>query len=147
MSISNLRPQVFLCEHDLPDNYCPGRILIVDTERTGLSPVTDRLCLIQILDVYKNLVYFVKIKKEHKGKDFPNLSKVLCDSICIKIMHYALGDSMFLTKLFGDKIIRGLVCTRTMSKLARPYTESHGLATLVKAYTGITLNKKACASD
>ncbi len=117
--------------------------IAVDTETMGLNPYRDRLCLIQICDP-EGMVTAVRI---HQGqKDAPNLKKLMESPDVLKVFHYARFDLAQLKHTFDIKT-HPVFCTKIASKLARTYTSSHGLKSLVQELVGVELDKSAQSSD
>lgn len=137
--------QVF--EQDLSteilNQYLQSDCLAIDTETMGLIPQRDRLCLVQICD-RQGYVSAIRIAKGQSKA--PNLQKLLENPSLIKIFHYARFDvAQFKYTLEIDT--RPIFCTKVASKLARTYTQSHGLKSLVQDLEGVELDKKAQSSD
>ena len=63
-----------------------------------------------------------------------------------KLFHYARADLLFIKKFLGVKI-KNINCTKIMSKLARSYTDKHGLKDLIKEFIGIDISKQLQSSD
>ena len=127
---------------DLPDGYEPGASVAIDTETLGLNPHRDRLCLVQ-LSVGDGTADVVQIAP---GTPSPNLARVLADPACVKIFHFARFDLAVLSHRLG--VMPGPVyCTKIASKLARTYTDRHGLKDLVRELLGIDLSKQQQSSD
>ncbi len=136
--------KIQLHQGDIPEGIAWGDAISVDTETTGLNPFRDRLCLIQIATAFGE----VHLVQFHRDKPFvaPNLQKVLRDQSVLKIFHFARFDIGFIYK-FLDVIPRPLYCTKIASKLARTYTEKHGLKDLVKDLLAVELAKEQQCSD
>ena len=117
--------------------------IAVDTETMGLNPHRDRLCLVQICDP-KGLVTVIRI---HKGQtQAPNLTQLMESPQTLKIFHYARFDLAQLKHTFDIKTYP-VFCTKIASKLARTYTSSHGLKSLVQEILHVELDKNAQSSD
>ncbi|MBV8851691.1 MAG: ribonuclease D [Methylobacteriaceae bacterium] len=128
---------------DLPDNFEPGAMVAVDTETLGLNNARDRLCLVQLSkgDGSADLVQIAAGQREA-----PNLTRLLGDTRVEKLFHYARFDMAILQKTFG--IMPGPVyCTKIASKLARTYTDGHGLKDLVRELLGQEISKQQQSSD
>jgi ribonuclease D len=123
--------------------YLQSDCLAIDTETMGLIPQRDRLCLVQICD-RQNYVSVIRIAKGQTKA--PNLQKLLENHSITKIFHYARFDVAQFKYTFGIDT-QPLFCTKVASKLARTYTQSHGLKNLVQELEGIELDKKAQSSD
>jgi ribonuclease D len=128
---------------DLPDLSRYGREVAIDTETMGLDPRRDRLCVVQ-LSPGDGSADVVQIPADLKTA--PNLEKLLGDPAVTKIFHYARFDMAVLKHRFG--IITGPVyCTKIASRLARTYTDRHGLKDLVKELLNVDLSKQQQSSD
>ncbi len=128
---------------DLPDDYVPGPAIAVDTETLGLQPHRDRLCVVQISrgDGEADLVQIPRI-----GPEPVVLKRVLADPAVTKIFHYARFDLAVLSHRLG--VMPGPVyCTKIASRLARTYTDRHGLKDLVRELIGVDLSKQQQSSD
>ena len=128
---------------DLPADYAPGKSIAVDTETLGLNPHRDRLCVVQLStgDKTADVVQIVP------GGPLPAvLVRVLGDPATLKIFHFARFDLAVLFHRLG--IMPGPVyCTKIASKLARTYTDRHGLKDLTRDLLGIDLSKAQQSSD
>ncbi|HVL74075.1 MAG TPA: ribonuclease D [Beijerinckiaceae bacterium] len=134
---------VRLHRRDLPADYDPGPALAVDTEAMGLNPHRDRLCVVQMSrgDGDADLVQILP------GQDPPeNLLRILADERVVKIFHFARFDVALLLHTFGVAPAP-LYCTKIASKLARTYTDRHGLKDLVRELLGFELSKQQQSSD
>lgn len=132
-------PHIMLCQNDLPEGLTfPNGMVAIDTETTGLSLVTDRLCLAQIGDGEGN-VWLVKFD----GSDYraPNLRKVLEDPRLTKLFHFARFDLAMLQKWLDLTEIHPAFCTKIASKLTQPGPGKHNLRTLCQQYLGVELDK------
>jgi ribonuclease D len=136
-----------VCDQDLSDDllsrYLGVNSIAVDTETMGLIPGRDRLCLIQLCDPSG----FVTAIRIFRGQtEAPNLKKVMEDERIEKVFHFARFDVAQLSQTFGIAT-QPIFCTKIASKLARTYTSSHGLKSLVQELEGIELDKTAQSSD
>jgi ribonuclease D len=128
---------------DLPNGLELGPVVAVDTETLGLVPARDRLCLVQLSsgDGSAHLVQF------RRGQyDAPNLKRVLGDRSVLKLYHFARFDLAIMRRYLGV-MAAPVYCTRTASKLARTYTDKHGLKDLVKELLDVELSKQQQSSD
>ncbi len=129
---------------DLPDlaRYQSGAVAI-DTETMGLDPNRDRLCVVQLSpgDGSADVVQIPAGTSEA-----PNLSKLLADAAVLKIFHFARFDLGVLRKRLGV-MPAPVYCTKIASRLARTYTDRHGLKDLVREVLGIELSKQQQLSD
>ncbi len=132
-----------LHNEDLPDQLDLSDKIAVDCEFMGLNVERDNLCLVQISSG-KNDAHIVKLNRNtYKA---PNLIKVLSDKKINKIFHYARADLLFIKKYLKTDV-QNINCTKIMSKLARSYSDRHGLKDLIKEFTGHDINKNLQSSD
>ena len=132
-----------LHEGDLPAGLTFGPAVAIDTETLGLNPHRDRLCLVQLY-AGQGEVHLVQFD----GHDWsaPRLKALLADAGTTKIFHFARFDLAVLDKYLG--VMAGPVwCTKIASKLARTYTDRHGLKDLCGELLGIELSKQQQSSD
>ena len=134
--------KIFVHQGDLPTGLQWGKWIAVDTEAMGLNPLRDRLCLIQ-LSSGDGTCHLVQIDKKHP---YPNLTQLLSNSQITKIFHFARFDVAFL-KSYLDIDCIPLYCTRIASRLARTYSDHHGLKTLCRELLGIEISKQQQTSD
>jgi len=129
---------------DLPDlsRYQVASVAI-DTETMGLDHHRDRLCVVQISpgDGSADVVQ-IPLGDHHA----PNLTKILADAAILKIFHFARFDLAALQQGLGV-MPEPVYCTKTASRLARTYTDKHGLKDLVREILGIDLSKQQQLSD
>jgi ribonuclease D len=128
---------------DLPEHFDFGASVAVDTETMGLVNQRDRLCLVQLSrgDGTADLVQIAAGQREA-----PNLVRLLRDTRIEKLFHFARFDMAILQKTFG--IMPGpIYCTKIASKLARTYTDRHGLKDLVRELLGQEISKQQQSSD
>jgi ribonuclease D len=128
---------------DLPAQVELGPVVAVDTEAMGLNPRRDKLCLVQLSSGDGN-AHLVQV--DRTTFDAPRLTQLLEDENVTKIFHYARFDVAILKQYLGAKV-RPLYCTKIASKLARTYTDKHGLKDIVKEMLGIDLSKQQQSSD
>ena len=137
------KPKIILFKNDLPDNLLIEGDIAIDTEAMGLSYKRDRLCAIQIADTQDN-AYIIQISKGQKLA--PNLKKLLENKETVKIFHFARFDIAMLYQYLNIKV-ENIFCTKIASKIARTYTDSHGLKELCRELLGIQLSKQQQSSD
>jgi ribonuclease D len=130
---------------DLPDlsRYQTGAIAI-DTETMGLDPNRDRLCVVQ-LSPGDGSADVVQIPPG-ANNNAPNLTRLLADSAVLKIFHFARFDLGVLQKYLGV-MPAPVYCTKIASRIARTYTDKHGLKDLVREVLGVDLSKQQQSSD
>ena len=129
---------------DLPDlaRYRVPAVAI-DTETMGLVPHRDRLCVVQLSpgDGSADVVQLAP-----GTRNAPNLAKILNDPGIVKIFHFARFDLGALQMGLGV-MPSPVYCTKIASRLARTYTDKHGLKDLVRDVLGIDLSKQQQLSD
>ena len=123
--------------------YMAAEAVAVDTETMGLVLGRDRLCLVQLCDS-QGFVSAVRIAKGQKSA--PNLQKLFTSWDVTKVFHYARFDVAQFNVTFGIETAP-IFCTKIASKLARTYTSSHGLKSLISELTGVELDKTYTSSD
>lgn len=133
----------FLYKNDLPDSLNLGNSIAVDTETMGLKAIRDRLCLVQISSGNGD-AHLVQFEKGNYVA--PNLKKLFLNPEVLKIFHFARFDLLALEKNLGIEI-NNIYCTKIASKLARTYTDAHGLKAISDELLGVELSKKQQSSD
>jgi ribonuclease D len=128
---------------DLPDDADFGDCVAVDTETLGLVPHRDRLCVVQLSrgDGSADVVQIAPGQTQAK-----NIERLLADPNVTKLFHFARFDAAVLFKTFGVMACP-IYCTKIASKLARTYTDRHGLRDLARELLGIELSKQQQSSD
>ncbi len=128
---------------DLPADFDFGNAVAIDTETLGLEVRRDRLCVVQ-LSRGDGSAEIVQIAPGQKRA--PHLEKLLAASKVLKLFHFGRFDMATLCNAFG--VMPGPVyCTKIASKLARTYTDRHGLKDLTKELIGVDLSKQQQSSD
>jgi ribonuclease D len=115
----------------------------VDTEAMGLVHGRDRLCLVQICDNADN-VCCIRIARGQRQA--PLLRQLLENGAIEKVFHFARFDVAALGEGLGIDVAP-LFCTKVASRLARTYTNRHGLKDVVQELCGVELDKGAQSSD
>ena len=128
---------------DLPANARFGAGVAIDTETLGLNPHRDRLCVVQ-LSAGDGSADIVQIAPGQKSA--PNLERLLTDPAVTKLFHFGRFDIAVLHNAFGA-MAGPVYCTKIASKLARTYSDRHGLKDLVRELTGVELSKQQQSSD
>ncbi|MDR1495172.1 MAG: ribonuclease H-like domain-containing protein [Rickettsiales bacterium] len=128
-----------LCKNDLPSEVEFGPEVAVDTEALGLNNSRDRLCLVQIY-FGSGEVHIVHFDRKSTYNS-PNLVRLLSDRKILKIFHYARFDMAIIQKTFGLRL-ENVYCTKIASKIARTYSEVHGLKALIREFFNIEISKK-----
>ena len=127
---------------DLPEDLNVGNRVAIDCEFMGLNFQRDKLCL-QISSGNSDAHIIQLDRNEYKA---PNLKKILSDKTIKKIFHYSRSDLTFIKKyLLID--VNNIEDTKLQSKLARSYTDKHGLKDLIKEFVGIDISKQYQSSD
>jgi ribonuclease D len=129
---------------DLPDlaHYKVGAVAI-DTETMGLDVRRDRLCVVQ-LSPGDGSADVVQIGPGAAGA--ANIKALLADKNVLKLFHFGRFDIATLYQAFG--VMAGPVyCTKIASRLARTYTDKHGLKDLTRELLGVDLSKQQQLSD
>jgi len=132
-----------LHDEDLPDQLVLSDKISVDCEFMGLNVERDRLCLVQI-STGNNDAHIVKLNRNTYNA--PNLKNVLQNQNINKIFHFARADLLFIKKYLNIKV-ENINCTKVMSKIARSYSDKHGLKDLIKEFTGNDISKNLQSSD
>ena len=132
-----------LHKNDLPDDLDLGNLIAVDGEFMGLNVRRDPLCLIQISSGNSDahLIQF-----DRKNYNAPNLTKLLADENTTKIFHYGRADMAHI-KYYLKSDTNNILDTKIASKLARSYSDSHSLKTLIKEFINIDISKQFQSSD
>ncbi len=134
-------------DRDLSDaalgQYLESTAIAVDTETMGLLPQRDRLCLVQLC----NLEGKVTVIRIAKGQtEAPNLKKLFEAANVVKVFHFARFDIATLRANLGIQV-SPVFCTKIASKLARTYTNRHGLKDVVQELEKVELDKSSQSSD
>ena len=132
-----------LHKEDLPDEITFSDKIAIDCEFTGLNIQRDRLCLLQISSG-KNDAHIIQFNKDNYNA--PNLKNVLANENISKLFHFARADLLFIKK-YLEVDIKNVNCTKIMSKIARSYSDKHGLKDLIKEFIGIDVSKQLQTSD
>ena len=138
-----MRIDIKLHEGDLPDQLVLSDKIAVDCEFMGLNVERDKLCLVQI-STGNNDAHIIKLNRDNYIA--PNLKKILIDEKINKIFHYARADLLFIKKYLNLNV-KNVNCTKVMSKIARSYSDKHGLKDLIKEFTGNDISKNLQSSD
>ena len=132
-----------LHKNDLPDDLDLGNLIAVDGEFMGLNVRRDPLCLIQISSGNSDAHI---IQFDRKNYDAPNLTKLLADENTTKIFHYGRADIAHI-KYYLKTDTNNILDTKIASKLARSYSDSHSLKTLIKEFINLDISKQFQSSD
>jgi len=132
-----------LHKDDLPDDLNLGNIIAVDGEFMGLNVKRDPLCLIQISSG-KSDAHIIQL--DRSTYNAPNLNKLLSNEKVTKIFHYGRADMAHI-KYYLKIETKNILDTKIASKLARSYSDSHSLKTLIKEFINIDVSKQFQSSD
>jgi ribonuclease D len=129
---------------DLPDGLFAGVASVaVDSETMGLRLGRDPLCVVQLCGPSGD-AHVVRLSRP--GYDAPNLKRLLADPGVLKLFHFGRFDiAMF--RLHLGVVAAPVYCTKIASKLARTYTDRHGLKDVVRELLGVDLSKAQQSSD
>ena len=130
--------------NDLPLGLTFGDSVAIDSEAMGLQPHRDRLCVVQMSrgDGDCHMVHF----PPPGDYSAPNLKAILGDPNMLKMFHFARFDVAILEHYLGVTC-KPVYCTKIASKLARTYTDRHGLKDLCRELLGIDMSKQQQSSD
>ena len=132
-----------LHKDDLPEDLNLGNTIAVDGEFMGLNFKRDPLCLLQVSSGNMD-AHIVQLNREtYKA---PNLIKLLNNKNITKIFHYARADLTFI-KYYLNIEVSNIEDTKIKSKLARSYSDKHGLKDLIKEFINIDISKQLQSSD
>ena len=132
-----------LHKNDLPDDLDLGNLIAVDGEFMGLNVRRDPLCLIQISSGNSDAHI---IQFDRNNYNAPNLTKLLADDNTVKIFHYGRADMAHI-KHYLKTDTNNILDTKIASRLARSYSDSHSLKTLIKEFIHIDISKQFQSSD
>ncbi|MEL6830224.1 MAG: ribonuclease D, partial [Pseudomonadota bacterium] len=128
--------KIHLHKGDLPKAVDLGKIIAIDTEAMGLNPMRDALCVVQ-LSAGDGEAHVVQLQRDF---DCPNLKALLSDPSTLKIFHFARFDVAMIKRWLGVACAP-IWCTKIASKLARTYTDRHGLKDVTREIAGADLSK------
>ena len=132
-----------LHKDDLPEDLNLGNTIAIDGEFMGLNVNRDPLCLLQISSGNMD-AHIVQLNREtYKA---PNLIKLLNNKNITKIFHYARADLTFIKHYLKIEVLN-IQDTKIQSKLARSYSDKHGLKDLIKEFINIDISKQLQSSD
>ena len=132
-----------LHEGDLPDGLDLGPVVAVDSEAMGLRIARDALCVIQ-LSAGDGDAHVVRLHRP--DYDCPNLKTLLADPAVLKIFHYGRYDIAMFAHYLGV-MTEPVYCTKIASKLARTYTDRHGLKDITRELLNVEISKAQQSSD
>jgi ribonuclease D len=134
----------YLHKGDLPDGVLTdAEAVAIDSETMGLALGRDPLCVVQLSDG-KGDAHLVQL--DRATYDAPNLKRLLTNPKVVKIFHFGRFDiAMFHLHL--GVVTAPVYCTKIASKLARTYTDRHGLKDVTKELIGVDMSKAQQSSD
>ena len=132
-----------LHKNDIPEDLNLGNIIAVDGEFMGLNVKRDPLCLIQISSGNSEAHIIQLNRSTYRA---PNLIKLLADENIAKIFHFSRADMAHI-KYYLNVDVVNILDTKIASKLARSYSDSHSLKTLIKEFLNIDVSKQFQSSD
>jgi ribonuclease D len=129
---------------DLPADVLVGATAVaIDSETMGLRLGRDPLCVIQLSDGGGD-AHVVQL--DRASYDAPNLKRLLTDPGVLKLFHFGRFDiAMFWLHL--GVVTAPVYCTKIASKIARTYTDRHGLKDVARELLGVELSKAQQSSD
>ena len=128
--------------NDLPAEASFGGAVAIDTETLGLALGRDRLCVVQ-LSGGDGTADIVQIAAGQTSA--PNLQNLLADPGIVKLFHYGRFDMGVLQHAFGITAAP-VYCTKIASKIARTYTDRHGLKDLTRELLNVEISKQQQSS-
>ena len=133
----------FTYSEDLPEDLDLGQIVAIDCETMGLNPGRDRLCVVQLSSGDGN-THIIQIEKGQTKA--PTLANLLSNDKILKLFHFGRFDIAILFSTFGV-ITSPVYCTKIASKIARTYTDRHGLKNLLSEILDVDISKQQQSSD
>ena len=134
-----------LHKRDLPPeiDFSKSDKIAIDCEFMGLNVARDKLCLVQISSGNQD-AHIIQLNRDNYKA--PNLVKLLNNNKINKIFHFARADLSFIKKYLKIEM-DNINDTKIASKLARSYSDKHGLKDLIKEFVGIDVSKQLQSSD
>lgn len=133
-----------LHEGDLPAGLFSGVASVaVDSETMGLRLGRDPLCVVQI-SAGDGDAHVVRMARP--AYDAPNLKALLLHPGVLKIFHFGRFDIAMFQLALGITTTP-VYCTKIASRIARTYTDRHGLKDVTKELLGIDISKAQQSSD
>ena len=133
----------FTHSEDLPEDLDLGQIVAIDCETMGLNPSRDRLCVVQLSSGDGN-THIIQIEKGQTKA--PTLANLLSNDKILKLFHFGRFDIAILFSTFGV-VTSPVYCTKIASKIARTYTDRHGLKNLLSEILDVDISKQQQSSD
>jgi ribonuclease D len=143
-----------LCREDLGEDllraYLRSGEVAVDTETLGLQTLRDRLCVVQLCDREGRAALVqisrAQLERQPPAARAPRLKELLESPAVLKVLHFARFDVAAVRHYLGIRLAP-LYCTRTASKLARTYTDRHGLKDNLLELLDVEMDKAPRHSD
>ena len=133
-----------LHQGDLPDGlFADALSVAVDSETMGLRLGRDALCVVQLRGPDGD-AHVVQL--DRGAYDAPRLKALLTDPKVLKIFHFGRFDIAMFQRYLGV-ITAPVYCTKIASKLARTYTDRHGLKDVTRELLGVDISKAQQSSD
>lgn len=133
-----------LHDGDLPEGlFADAASLAVDSETMGLRLGRDPLCVVQV-SAGDGDAHLVQLRRP--AYDAPNLKRLLADPTVLKLFHFGRFDIAMFQRCLGI-VTAPVYCTKIASKLARTYTDRHGLKDLARELLGVDMSKAQQSSD
>ncbi len=127
----------------MPEGFVLEGDIAIDTETMGLKLKRDKLCLIQMCDESGKVCL---VQFPDRNYSAPRLRSLLLDKTRTKIFHFARFDLAAIEYYLGITL-ENIFCTKIASKLARTYTDSHGLKDLCRELLAVQISKQQQSSD
>ena len=134
---------VHLHRGDLPDGVEFGASVAVDSEAMGLRLHRDPLTVVQ-LSAGDGDAHVVQLARPEY--EAPNLKRLLTDPGVLKLFHFGRFDIAMFEVYLGVRT-GPVYCTKIASRLARTYTDRHGLKDVTKELLGVDMSKAQQSSD
>lgn len=115
----------------------------IDSETMGLRLGRDPLCVVQV-SAGDGDAHVVQL--DRPAYDAPVLKRLLTAPDILKIFHFGRFDIAMFQACLGVTT-SPVYCTKIASKLARTYTDRHGLKDVTRELLGIDLSKTQQSSD
>jgi ribonuclease D len=130
-------------DDDLASGIDFGATVAVDTETLGLEIRRDRLCVVQLSRGDGSADVLQIAPGQTRA---PRLEALLADAKVLKLFHFGRFDMAVLCHAFGV-MPAPVYCTKIASKIARTYTDRHGLKDLTRELLGVEISKQQQSSD
>jgi ribonuclease D len=135
---------IHLHNGDLPEGVFAGATAVaVDSEAMGLRIGRDPLCVVQ-LSAGDGDAHVVHLSRP--DYDAPRLKALMADRNILKIFHFGRFDIALIHHHLGV-VAAPVYCTKIASRLARTYTDRHGLKDVTRELLGVDLSKAQQSSD